>query len=177
MNEFSDNPIFFALQPDLNVPTARALRALHAEWIYDNPEDMYDDVREQTYEGSLIAGLSAEDNRRLCQWMHQAPVRDFVAALTQTFWARRPANTPRLATEGQLRIITEAQGDAEVDFTPFFGQLTSWQADLLIKGILVVSEVKRCTGDRHFQPRDLRRAIREYLQRDRRPHDDRRRRG
>jgi hypothetical protein len=70
----------------------------------------------------------------------------------------------RAPTAEQLRIIEEAQGEVGLDSRPFLPQLTSWQADVLIKGILVVSEVQRPTGDRHFIPRDLRLAIREYVQ-------------
>jgi hypothetical protein len=71
----------------------------------------------------------------------------------------------RAATPEQLRITEEAQGEVGLDFRPFFPELTSWQAAALIKGFLVVSEVQWPTGDRHFSPRDLRRAIREYVQR------------
>lgn len=161
--DFTDHKIFFALQPDLNVPVVVALKALHAEWIYDGPEDMYDDVREKVHEGFLLTGLSNEDTRRLCQWVDRAPSREFIAALTAAFWGKPSAASPRPATEGQLRIITEAQTDAEVDFTPFFSQLTSWQADTIIKGLIAISEIQRCTGSRQFNPRHLRTAIRNYI--------------
>jgi hypothetical protein len=163
LSDFSECKIFFALQPDLNVPVALALKALNAEWAYEDAEDMYDDVREKVHEGSLLTGLPAEEHRRLCQWMDRAPVREFIAAISQTFWARRAAQAPRPATEGQLRIITEAQPDVGVDFTPFFSQLTSWQADAIIKGLIAISEIQRCTHSRQFSPRDLRAAIRSYI--------------
>lgn len=164
MKDLSEDPLFFALQPDLTLPVLRTLRELHAEWDYADAEDMYDDLRERTHAGSLLSGAEPADYQRLCQWMDRAPVRQFVAILNQLFWARRTPGTLRPATEGQLRIITEAQGDAGVDFTPLFPQLSSWMADAVIKAILLISEIQRQTGQRCLSPRHVRAAIREYVQ-------------
>ncbi|HYT46179.1 MAG TPA: hypothetical protein VEP90_27870, partial [Methylomirabilota bacterium] len=77
-------------------------------------------------------------------------------------WSKS-GRTPPKATSEQVRIIEEAQREVGLDFTRLFGELTTWEADAVIKGCIAVSEVQRQTGDRHFSLRDLRTAVRTYI--------------
>lgn len=72
----------------------------------------------------------------------------------------------RSATEDQIRIIKELQEEEpDIRFDFCFPRLTSWMAHVIIQGLVAMSEVQRNTGRREFRPGELRKAIREYIQR------------
>ncbi len=162
MSEFSKHPILFSLQPDLNITVAHWLSDLIERYIYDDPFTLYDDLRQ------VIMRLTSKELpegqiRRLQDWLDITPIKSVVAALNERGGWGRAYRTPPKATPDQIRIIEEAQREVGLDFTRFFDELTTWEADVVIKGCVAVSEVQRQTGDRHFALRDLRAAIRSHL--------------
>lgn len=133
-------------------------------------DSVIEDFSTLLYEGlDQIASVSRADANKIIQWYETVEPALLDSAVLAMLSLRRspardePRRTFRAATPEQLRIIEEAQGEVGLDFRPFFPQLTSWQADCIIKGCVVVSEVQRQTGDRHFALRELRLAIRDYL--------------
>lgn len=68
------------------------------------------------------------------------------------------------ATPEQVSIILDAQREVGLDFTRFLDQFTSWEADAIIKAVVLLSEIQRQTGDRHFPLREVRLAVRQYIQ-------------
>jgi hypothetical protein len=73
---------------------------------------------------------------------------------------------PPRATPAQLKILQEAQEERglNVDFSAFFPFLTRNQADVIIRGLVVLSETIRQSNQRFLHPRDLRLAVRYYLE-------------
>lgn len=67
------------------------------------------------------------------------------------------------ATENQLDIIRETQAQVGVDFSDYFPELTTRQADVICKGLILTSEVIRQTGRPKFRLGDIRRAIRHFV--------------
>jgi hypothetical protein len=78
------------------------------------------------------------------------------------------------ATPDQIRIIQESQEEVGVFWTEMqLRDMTRWQADTVIKGLMVRSEVRRATGAYDYPIRSLRQAVRQDL--GDMPVDDRRR--
>lgn len=162
MTEFSKHPVLLSLEPQLNLTVAYWVNDLTERYIYDDVYTLYDDLRR------VIMRLTPDDMpvdqiTRLTNWLDVTPIADIIAALRERGgWGR--SNKPRpKATPAQLQIIEEAQYKVGLDFTRFFDELTTWEADIIIKGCIVVSEVFRQTGDRHFPLRDLRLSISSYI--------------
>lgn len=163
MKEFHKHPVFFALQPDLNVVVADWVALLTDRYIYEAPEDLYEDLRVMILQRENKTGLEESDRGRLREWLDVTPVKDVVAAVVERGGWGKNARPPRKATPEQLQIIDEAQKEVGLDFTRFFNEFTSWEADCVIKGIITISETQRQTGDRHFKPKELRQAVRDYI--------------
>jgi hypothetical protein len=113
--------------------------------------------------GEAILVLAEDDRHDIRNWLTESFEEDLLDLVKEGL---RRAGGPRKehprATNEQLAIIEEAQSEVGLDFSAMFPHLTSWMADAVIKGIVVISEVQRQTGDRHFPLRDVRAAIREY---------------
>lgn len=159
---FAALPVFTSLSMELSEWTVALIRQ---ELSYDpDPDAVYDRI-------SLLIGeqhrpvshLTLQEQGRLAHWFTRVPVRQMVdaIALVQSGEPPRPPFKP--ATPTQLALIREAQRELLLDLEPLFPQLSAWGADCLIKGMVVVSEVTRQTGDRHFHPRELRQAVRVFL--------------
>lgn len=185
MVEFQNHKILFTLQPDLNIYVAGWVDRLVEQWIYDDAYDLYEDLR-KTIIGFLAGDyrcrvsvyhddmpgafpssdrviLTEEQVQRLRVWLDNTPIKDIVAALNDRGGWGKGSRTPPKATPEQIRIIEEAQKEVGLDFTRFFSEFTTWEADAVIKGCVTVSEVQRQTGDRHFALKYLRNAIRNYI--------------
>ena len=67
------------------------------------------------------------------------------------------------ATDRQLGAIVELQDEVQTDFYEYLHELDSIQADILLKGMVTISEIKRQTGDRKFPLRDVRASIRNFV--------------
>jgi hypothetical protein len=77
--------------------------------------------------------------------------------------AGKTRSIPR-ATPEQINIILESQEEVGVFWTVVqLEDLTRWQADTIIKGLIVRSEVRRATDYYDYPIRRLRRAVREEL--------------
>ena len=162
MPEFSKHQLLFSLQPDLNVLVATWITDLTDRYIYDDAYTLYDDLKQSILR--LKAGeLPEAEIKRLRDWLDVTPVKSMIVALNERGGWGRAQRMPPKATADQLRIIEEAQREVGLDFTRLFDELTTWEADCIIKGAVTVSEVQRQTGDRHFALRDLRAAIRNHL--------------
>jgi hypothetical protein len=166
MPEFLHLPIFAPLSPEL------------AEWmialirdrltVTNGPAEAYDLVGEAIERrGRPVSFLPLPEQARLGRWFQAAPAREMLETIA-VIAGLAPAPAPvrsrfKPATPDQLALIREAQVKLEMDFTPMFDSMSAWQADSVLKGLIVVSEVLQQTGDRHFHPRDLRLAVRRYL--------------
>jgi hypothetical protein len=125
--------------------------------------------------GEAILSLSEEVREELRAWLTETAEDDLLGMVRS---GQQEAGVPRehpKATAEQIAIILDAQEEVSLDFTRFADQLTSWEADSLIKGLVAISEIQRQTGDRHFPLKALRMAIREYIQRNGPPPSQRRR--
>lgn len=162
MAEFSNHAVLLPLQPRLNVVVADWVAELTRRYIYDTPEDLYEDLRAVVLRPASL-GVDPADVKRIRQWMDDTPVKAVVDALRDRGGWGKNNRTPPKATPEQIRIIEEAQKEVGLDFTRFFAEFTTWEADAVIKGCVAVSEVQRQTGDRHFALRDLRSAIRNHV--------------
>jgi hypothetical protein len=162
MAEFSKHQVLFSLQPDLNIVVAHWIADLVDRYIYEDAYQLYEDLRQIVLMPDNL-GMSDPQLKRVKDWLDNTPVKAIVTALNERGGWGKSSRTPPKATPDQIRIIEEAQREVGLDFTRFFEELTTWEADAVIKGCVAVSEVQRQTGDRHFQLRDLRSAIRLYL--------------
>lgn len=162
MAEFSNHQVLFVLQPELNVIVANWVSDLTDRYVYPDAYELFEDLRQIIlYDKSN--GLNDTQLLKVKSWLDNTPVKNVVAALTERGGWGKSSRTPPRATPEQIRIIEEAQREVGLDFSRFFENLTTWEADAVIKGCVTVSEVQRQTGDRHFALRDLRAAIRRFL--------------
>lgn len=177
MREFSDHPVFATLHPS-------DLRSLVAGWVEDlvrgyahlleYPEQPPDRILDALYvfvrEGRSDLTILPDDQWEIIlNWLQGHEREPLLAAIAQKCIAfnsarQRTERVFKKATPDQLRIIMDAQKEVGLNFSRFFPELTSWEADAVIKGIVAISEVQRITNDRHFALRDLRAAIRNHLQ-------------
>jgi hypothetical protein len=163
ITEFSKHSVFFDLQPDLNLVVAGWVADLTERYIYESPEEVYEDLRQIILRPQDLE-LTEPQLSRLRKWLDNTPIKDAVKAVAERGgWGRLP-RTPPKATAQQLTIIEEAQKEVGLDFTRFFAEFTTWEADVVIKGCVAVSEVQRQTGDRHFPLRELRASLRNHIQ-------------
>ena len=162
--EFSKHRVLFELQPELNIRVATWVATLLETYYYSDLYDLYEDLRQLILDPSTKASLGEDKFNKIRYWLDHTPVRDVVGALYERGgWSKNNKVPPKVTPE-QLEIIEETQREVGVDFSPVFDQLSSWQGDVICKGLVVVSEVQKQTGNRHFKIRDLRRSIRQYIQ-------------
>lgn len=158
----------------------RGLRPVVAGWIedlvynYANIPDLgecviavFDALQNMVY-GDPGVALPVWVEEAIQAWAQEVDEVDLMDAIRTASRVERDSTRQnskgfKKATPEQLKIILEAQKEVGLDFTSFFDTLTSWQADAIIKGIIVISEVQRITGDRHFQLRDIRAAVRDFI--------------
>lgn len=162
MPEFYKHQILFSLQPDLNVVVADWVSDLIEKYIYEDAYALFEDLRQAILSTNTM-GLDAVQIGRIRNWLNNTPVKSVVAALVDRGGWGRSSKTPPKATVDQIRIIEEAQREVGLDFSRFFSDFTTWEADAVIKGCVAVSEVQRQTGDRHFALKDLRAAVRNHV--------------
>jgi hypothetical protein len=163
ITEFSKHSVFFDLQPDLNLVVAGWVADLTERYIYECPEEVYEDLRQIILRPQDL-DLAAPQVARLRTWLDNTAIKDAVKAINERGGWGKVARTPPKATPQQLTIIEEAQKEVGLDFSRFFADFTTWEADVVIKGCVAVSEVQRQTGDRHFPLRELRAALRNHIQ-------------
>jgi len=107
--------------------------------------------------------LPTEDRKILLNWTREVDQDQLVKYITKLQEAiENNARYPRMSG-AQEKIIIEAQEDAGTDFLSKFLGLTSWQADVIIKGCIAVSEITRQTDKRYFPLSWLRSAISSFL--------------
>ena len=150
----------------------RDLRTLVAGWIDDfsvdigtTSEGVYEDLRLLIFEGSeTIDALPQSHWEMLKTWILVTPREGILGMINRRLTPRDTlTKVLRKATTEQIRIIQETQREVSLDFSRFLGDLTSWEADAIIKGVVLISEIQRHTGDRHFPLREVRKAIRNHI--------------
>lgn len=115
--------------------------------------------------------ISEDELQDLQQWDSTVSNREWFGFVAEVFADMKKEtaskNAPaRPATASQLQIIQELQeGETDISFEVCFPHLNSWMAHVIIQGLVAMSEVQRNTGRREFRPGELRKAIRDYIQR------------
>lgn len=150
------------------------LRELVSTWVEDlakaalepDPMVMLENLDNLVFGHSTTArSLDPEKLEAIQVWLdddsrEQALLRLMKAALDA---AGKTRKIPR-ATPEQIKIILESQEEVGVFWSEAqLKELTRWQADTIIKGLMVRSEVKRATGHYDYPIRRLRRAVRDEL--------------
>ena len=138
------------------------IEALAHQAVDCDPDGVLEDLDDLVYgDGEAVRALNAGELGLLKSWLEKTDEEKLLGLMTQALHHQgKDRRVPR-ATPEQLQIILETQVEVGVRWSEKeLRRLTSWQADVLIKGLIVVSEVQRLTGDRRFGIKALRQAVR-----------------
>lgn len=155
-------------------PLPPKLREIVAVWVEDlakaslepDPLVVLQNLDNLVFGHSASArALPAPDLDQIQEWLddreHEAPIKALAGTALQA--AGKTRRIPQ-ATPEQIKIILEAQEEVGVFWTRAqLEEMTRWQADTVIKGLMVRSEVRRFTGTYDYPIRRLRHAVRSEL--------------
>lgn len=149
------------------------LREIVVGWVRElvtlavdfDPEVTLERLDDLAWKGEAARGLPAEQLSAIQIWLESREEEELLAMVIQAFHEQGKTRRLPRATPEQIEIILESQEQLGIRWTGAeLKRLTSWQADVLIKGLIVVHEVKRLTGSRQFTIRQLRQALRTSLE-------------
>lgn len=75
---------------------------------------------------------------------------------------KKVKDCPKISS-AQKAIILESQVEVDVSFTHVLYLLTGWQADVIIKGLVIASELQRQTGSKYITSTCIRLSIKDYV--------------
>lgn len=137
-----------------------------SRWTRDQEDTVLQRLTRHIYQQSFQLQKPYEET--VLDWYDDLTDDELRGAIRELISEKQPLSPPHRgypsATPQQLQIIQETQEELDLDFTRFFASLTSREADVVIKGLIVVHEKIKQTGDRHLAIRDLRAAVRRYVQ-------------